>query len=738
MNPVTFHRLANWALFLALAFAMPAAAQDGDSSPSQPDWTRTLSLQELLDLELASPAKVPQTTREAPGSASLVTRQQIREYGWTSINDILFRQPGFFPSHDFERTTVGSRGIFESWANNHLLLLVDGIPSNDSETATAYTSEITPLFIAKDVEIIRGPGSALYGSSASNGVVSLNTVSAAKVLGESGDLQANNFAVARMGSQGTRAIDVLAAVRSPLVSTVLGFNHYQTQGNEYLSADGSGRTDASGALSRFLVQDHRENNYVFAKLEGREGLSGFQLEYHLQSWHSETGLGWLFWAPDVRVPQSELRHVLNLRYRSDPLKDFSFEATAQYQRHEVENNVRFLPDGAFGAYPAGVSESLVYATQEVFGRTQATWRLARKTSLLAGLESTTFLYSGDDDHHSNAALDDAANGFPASETTVQLGPRYEPVLGEPVWNLAPYAQLAAGDLFGLPLSLTAGVRYDSKFFHYRDLATGARERKSFEHLSPRVALVFAPTSTVSVKAQASNAFRTPTAAELFAAHTWVETPNLQGLKPEETTTFELGVDWTVSPNVTWRANVFDTHYQNTIFWYGPANTLLNLYSQRVAGAEVELLGEMPLGGGRVLSAFANYTYVKQLSQDTAVDAGLEASDTHLAWAPAHSAKAGASFRQGAFGISFQGIFQGAVARRGSDVDAASGLVRPGEVAPWTRFDLNAHYRVSSAVDLGLRVTNLLGTTGHLVKGGTYPFDYRVDARQIMASVEVDL
>ncbi len=731
------------ALVLALAAAVASSALASEPVPPsapppvEPDWSRSLSLQDLLDLELASPAKLPQTSREAPGQASLVTRQLLREYGWTSIEDVLYRQPGFFPSHEAERNTIGARGLSESWNNNHLLLLIDGVPFNDGESAAAYTSDLTPLFITKDLEIIRGTGSALYGSSATNGVISLNTVSAAKLLGENGALESTSQAALRVGNLGARALDVLTAARTRYLSTVLAFNHSETDGNEYLSPDGSGRADASGALQRFQVQDHHSSNYFFAKLEGLDRFSGLQLEYHLQSWRYETAFGWLYWTPDVRTPHAEERHLVNLRYRAEPRPDLSFEGVAQYQRHRQDLHMRFYPDGALGLYPAGVTEVQIYWTQEAFARTQLAWRVSQQATLLAGIEGAAFLYDGDEAHFANAFLDDAAHGFPPSDATVPLGPTYEPVVGEPVWKLAPYAQLAVQRLLGLPISLTAGLRFDSKFFHYRDLASGERRYKSFEQLSPRLALVFSPLPGLSLKGQASQAFRTPSALELFASHSWAESSNVE-VRPEQVTTFELGLDWAVSPRLTWRLNGFNTRYLDDILYASSTNALLNLRSRRVAGVESEALGELPLGDGQSLSGFANFTWVRQLSEST-YDASLGSSEGGLTWAPELSAKAGLVYRNGPLTIAAQGIFQGEVRRRGGEsADPLFAASRPASVAPWTRFDLNLRWRIAHGLSAALGLRNLFDTAGYLIKGGSFPFDYRIEPRRGYASLELDL
>ncbi|HYO68819.1 MAG TPA: Plug domain-containing protein [Archangium sp.] len=100
-------------LLTGLLVSCPAAAQSTPASdaPTEPLWSQSLSLEELLQLELAAPSKQLQPAREAPGVVSVVTREQIRRFGWMSLEDILFSQPGFFPAHDYERTVVGARAL---------------------------------------------------------------------------------------------------------------------------------------------------------------------------------------------------------------------------------------------------------------------------------------------------------------------------------------------------------------------------------------------------------------------------------------------------------------------------------------------------------------------------------------------------------------------------------------------------------------------------------------------------
>ncbi|WNG14669.1 TonB-dependent receptor plug domain-containing protein [Cystobacter fuscus] len=704
-----------------------------EEEESPPEWTQSLSLEELLRVELSTPSKRLELAREAPGVASVVTREQMRRFGWATIDDILFSQPGFFPSHDFERTTVGARGLWEGWNNNHLLLLVDGVPMNDNDLATAFTWEISPLFLVKSVEILRGPASALYGSSAINGVIALNTLSSSHTLEDDQRLEINNEARVRAGNLGTAAVDAVAVTRTRHLSAVVGFQHQRTNGFSYLSYDGSGRTDATGALQRFLVGDRRDSSYLFVKLEPSSVLRGLSLQYHLQDWNHGSGHGWRQWVPDIDGPMRDRRHIAVASYRSRPGSPLAQEYVFKYQRHEYDSHVRFYPSGAKGGlYPFGLTEVLGTALDELFGRAQLSGSPGEGLNLLGGVEYSATLYGGDSVHYATADLSDESRDPPFPPTPVRLGPIYESMLGEPLSNVGAYTQLAWTRLLSLPLSLTMGLRYDLKFFHYRDLEQPGTPRrfKSYEQVSPRLSLVFAPSPVFSLKLQGGRAFRAPAPGELFGSNTWILEANVERIRPEQVTTFELNTDWSISPQLSWRSTLFHARYENLI-GFSASNVLDNLLSQTNVGVESELLAEVDLGGMGRLSAFGNYTYVHLLEE-----VGREGD---LAWAPARLAKLGASYQREHFSLALQGRYQGSVLRREEDrVDPLFRSLRPERVPAWFQLDANVRYQITTWAAAELKVSNLLDTESYLMKTHDYPFDYRMEGRRVFVTLEANL
>jgi iron complex outermembrane receptor protein len=726
-----------------LVVMLSSGPAPGEEPAREPAWSETLSLEELLQLELSAPSKQRQTAREAPGVVSLVTREQIQQFGWDSLEDILFSQPGFFPAQDYERSVVGARGLTEGWNNNHLLLLVDGVPMNDPELSSAYTWDLTPLFMVKSVEIIRGPGSALYGSSALHGVVAINTLSSARTLDENEHLEVNSEARLRLGDRRTLTLDVVTATVSEHVSTVLGFRHHQTAGYSYLSPDGSERTDAAGALQRFRVDGSGGSDALFVKLESRKFLEGLSLQYHLQSWQYNTGLGWLLWAPDIQDRMYERRQVAVLRYRSAPESPLAQEYVLKFQRHDFDLMARLYPAGAVDEdgveYPGGLTEVLDSNLDELFGRVQLSGALSERLTLLGGVEYSAFLYDGDAAHYSNVDRTNPEEGFPPSLTPVPLGPYFESIVGQPVHSVGGYTQLSWSRVLELPLSLTVGLRYDLKTFRHRDLEAPepSLRSRSYDQLSPRLALVYFPSPVLSLKLQASRAFRAPAPAELFGTNTWVLDAHIDSLRPEVVTTLDLNADWSLSPHLSWRNTVFASRFENLI-GYSPANPASNLFTRSNAGVESEVLADVEVGKAGQLNAYANYSYVHMLGETDESGGPVERAG-RLTWAPAHLARAGVAWRWERFSAALQGHYQGSVLRRESDREKLLFReARPEVVPAWVRFDVNARYQLNTWAAFGLEVNNLLDAESYLVRTGDYPFDYRMEGRRIFGSVEINL
>jgi outer membrane receptor for ferrienterochelin and colicins len=125
-----------------------------------------------------SASKYEQKVTKAPASISIVTGDEIKKYGYRTFGQILNSLRGFYNTSDRSYGYAGARGFgLPSDYNSRLLLLIDGHRFNDSMFDAFDTSEGFPvdLDIIERIEVVRGPSSSLYGTSAVFGVINIIT-----------------------------------------------------------------------------------------------------------------------------------------------------------------------------------------------------------------------------------------------------------------------------------------------------------------------------------------------------------------------------------------------------------------------------------------------------------------------------------------------------------------------------------------------------------------------------------
>jgi outer membrane receptor protein involved in Fe transport len=690
-----------------------------------------------------SATKISKKTGEAPNLVSIISQKEIKDYGRVSINDVLYQLPGFSPSMDYDRRTVSSRGMFEGWNNNHLLLLIDGVQFNDSLYGSAYTWEITPLSMVKNMEVIRGPGSALYGSNATNGVVSLNTYS-----GE--DLKGELRLRTRQGDYGTQIYDFLTGNKGTIFSYTMNYSSYQTNGNSYPSYDGSFRTDLFGFYQKFDVKDERKNDYVFIKLEGEDFLKGLSLQYHRQSWNYKTSHGWLWEIPDTTENLSESMDTLSIKYTNNITDKLIQEYVLRLQDRNIDWNVRFSHNGSYeGYYPSGITEVLKTGAKELLGRAQFTYLFDNGGSALVGIEASGFKYTGDKTHYSNIDfLDPDYAPYPDGQFMKQ-GPWLEWIKDKTVPKGAVFGQVVSGKFFNKMVELTLGVRYDEKNIKYRQIDEPYKDilgfsykpdaKRVFRRTSPRAGLVFFLTNSMNLKVMVGRAFREPSITELFGANTFTLASNPKQLKPEIINTREIALDWFLTQNLNFRTNIYDTRFENQIA-YSVANNNLssNIYTLHTRGLESEILYNI-----KSLSLFANYSYNQRINEHI-LDQTISPHKKAVTWAPTNTQNIGTRGEYKNYYGSVSVQRQSQINRRNSDFgtpDEFTGYVyidpfsfpqyRKQTVPAWYNVNFKLSYSFSNNMNIGLFISNAFKNNQMLVKNNLYPFDYQRENRRAM-------
>lgn len=123
-------------------------------------------------------SKYEQKVTEAPASVSVVTADEIRKFGHRTLADILNSLRGFSNTYDRNYDYIGVRGFGRPGDyNSRLLLLLNGTPLNDNVYYSAAVGGEFPVDVdlIDRVEVVRGPSSSIYGTSAIFGVINVIT-----------------------------------------------------------------------------------------------------------------------------------------------------------------------------------------------------------------------------------------------------------------------------------------------------------------------------------------------------------------------------------------------------------------------------------------------------------------------------------------------------------------------------------------------------------------------------------
>ena len=167
-----FYRKSILILCSLLVFAQVSFAQGNDSNEFE------LSPEEFfnLDMDVVSPAKKLQKLKNVPSAVFVLTQDDIQRSAATSIPDLLRLVPGLHVAQvSSSEWAISSRGFNHVFSNN-LLLLIDGTPVETLLFNGIYWENMNiPLEIIERIEVVRGPGAAVWGTRAVNGVVNVIT-----------------------------------------------------------------------------------------------------------------------------------------------------------------------------------------------------------------------------------------------------------------------------------------------------------------------------------------------------------------------------------------------------------------------------------------------------------------------------------------------------------------------------------------------------------------------------------
>lgn len=463
------------------------------ASAAEPPPERELLL--FDELVVSAAAKHPQVTADAPSWVSVISREDIRRFGVRTLAEALRLVPGFYGTYDRNYDYVGVRGFLRPGDfNNRILLLVNGLTYNDDIYGSAslgYDFGID-LEAIDHIEVIRGPGSALYGGNAIFAVVNVVTATGEslpglRVLGETGSFYRRR-GQATLGHVFDNGLDVFID-------------------GSYLAVDGPGKL----FFPEFDSPD--TNNGVAVDLDG-EWAWDFYLRARWQDLVLQGGVnrrskdiptasyGTVFDAPGTRTIDG--RQFAELLYQKDLSPDLSVTGRAYY------GGVTYR-----GTYVyAGESDDLIRnqdraSSNSAGGELRGQWSIAERIILTIGTE------------YNNHPAVEQENFNPGEPPIVDVTRSFSN------WGVYLEDELRAASW----ASLVAGARYDE---YYGRL----------EQVSPRVALILRPRPGTNLKLLYGRAFRPPSVYEQYYAFSGegdVQFANPQ-LGAETISTYEIDLE----------------------------------------------------------------------------------------------------------------------------------------------------------------------------------------------------
>ncbi|MBT5111253.1 MAG: TonB-dependent receptor [Rhodospirillaceae bacterium] len=179
--------------------------EPANAAQSQRDFTE-LSLEQLMNVRVTSVSKKPQRVSESAAAVHVITSDDIRRSGATSVPELLRNVPGLHVARiDSSKWAISTRG-FNGRFSNKLLVLMDG-RSLYTPIFSGVFWDVQDTFLddIERIEIIRGPGGTVWGANAVNGVINIITKDSKKtkgtlVTGIMGSEEHGNFA-ARYGQE---------------------------------------------------------------------------------------------------------------------------------------------------------------------------------------------------------------------------------------------------------------------------------------------------------------------------------------------------------------------------------------------------------------------------------------------------------------------------------------------------------------------------------------------------------
>lgn len=548
--------------FIGLSFPLARARAEVDLTD--------VPLEALMQIEVPKvygASKVEQKTTQAPASVTVITADEIKKMGHRTLASVLQTVQGFNVSYDRNYAFLGSRGVSLGDNNSRILLLVDGhrVNNNLNDGALIDSAFILDIDLVDRIEIIRGPGSIMYGNNAFFGVINVITrqgkqLNGAEVTTEFGSFNTSKARVT-YGKELTNGLEFL-----------FSGTYYDSGGNDRLYYKEFDTATQNNGVAESMDDDTYYSG--FGSLGYRD--FSFQSAFVHREKANPTAQYTYTTFNDPRLRTTDERGYSAVKYTHS--FDDIMDATARI----------YYDRSTYGiGYPQSVysGSNLVYSAYsqekdvgEWWGaELQLTKKLWDRHLITLGAEYR-------DDYRQESRI--------YSDTTTYTDTRT---------NRQSFGVYGQGDVAVFTnLHLVGGVRYDQ----YGDFKPA---------VNPRVALIYNPFETATIKAIYGTAFRAPNFTELSDSR-------FQDIKPETITSYELVYEQEIGKHFRSSISGFYNQMDDLIVFDSGSFTNFNANTR---GMEIALESFWPSG------IWSRASYSLQQTRNSSVGWDMPDSPNHM-------------------------------------------------------------------------------------------------------------
>jgi iron complex outermembrane receptor protein len=511
----------------------------------------------------------------APSVATVITAEDIENMGAATLDEAIETVPGLhvYPNGtDLMEPNWSIRGI-QSGLNPQVLLLLNGIPVTQTINGIRPYGLQMPVSMISRIEVLRGPGSAVYGADAFAGIINVITKDGQEVDGTEGGVRYGSFATSDVWLQhGGNYNDW---------DMVLGLDWQKTDGDDDRIVDQDGFATDPGppplvpgppSLAPGPLDTQHESLDIFF------GLRKDHWTFHAYSTLLEAGMG--HGGAQLLSENSEIETNMiqgDITYDHEnivPDVDLILKGYTFY--YDTNNYFDFYPSTYAGAYPDQYPYNLTNFHNWIGNPGTIEWN--------NGLEAVV-IYKGFTDHRLRLAA-----GIDNKDDDTYQKKNFGAGIADPGGPLVDisdtvyaYCQdqnrtiwhVSAQDEWRLARrwELTAGVRYD----HYSDFGGT---------INPRTALVWEARPDLTAKLLYGRAFRAPSFGEQHFKNNPLTIGN-PDIEPETINTYELAFDYQPTSRLRAMVNLFYYDAEGLIEYEPITYMAQNYKDQEGHGLELE-------------------------------------------------------------------------------------------------------------------------------------------------------